>query len=67
MFVGVERLVFVWYALLSVLSSLSIFLKKKRELVALLYVFWMSYYCKISVALAHGVVGLTAVCDFGIH
>ena len=39
MFVGILRLVFVWYALLSVLSSLSIILKKKRELVALLFVF----------------------------
>ena len=29
-------------------------------------VFWMSCYCKCPVALPHGAVGLSAVCDCGI-
>ena len=29
-------------------------------------VFWLSFYCKCSVALPHGAMGLSAVCDCGI-
>ena len=29
-------------------------------------VFWMSYYCQCAVALPHGAVGWSAVCDCGI-
>ena len=55
-----------WYALLCVLSCFAIILKRKRELVALLYVLRMSCYCICSVALPYGVVGWSAVCDYGI-
>ena len=49
-----------------VLSSFAIILKRKRELVALLFiVLWMSCYCKYPVT-PHGTVGWSAVCDCGI-
>ena len=57
------------YALLCVHSSFEIILKRKRKLVALLVyniVLQIFCYCKISVALPHGAVGLSAVCDCGI-
>ena len=49
-----------------VLSSFAIILTRKKELVALLMVFWMSCYCKSPVALPHCAVGWSAVCDYGI-
>ena len=50
-----------WYALICVLSSFTIMLKRKRELVALLL---LSYGCLV--ALPHDAVGWSAVCDCGI-
>ena len=55
--------VFVWYALLCVLTSFAIFLKRKKELVALIL---LSYECLVTVALPDGAVGWSAVCDCGI-
>ena len=56
-----------WNALRFVLSSFAIILTRKRELVDLLLLsFWMSCYCKYPVALPHGAVGWSAVCDCGI-
>ena len=46
-------------------SSFAIILMRKRELVALLYFFWMSCYCKCSVALPQGAVGSSEACDCG--
>ena len=46
LFVGVLCLSLVWYALLSVLSSFAIILKRKRELVALLL---LSFGCLVTV------------------
>ena len=63
------------FASLYVLSScinythllFAISLIRKRELVALLLLyFWMSCYCKYSVALSHSAVGWSTVCDCGI-
>ena len=55
-----------WYAIL-LSSRFAIILTRKRELVALLLLyFWMSCYRKCHVALPHGVVGWSAVCDCGI-
>ena len=48
-------------ALLCVLSSFTIILKRKRELVALLL---LSDVC--SVTLSHGAVGWSALCECGI-
>ena len=51
--------------LLCVLSSFAIILMGKRELVVLLcFVFLVSHDC--FVALPHGAMGLSAVCDCGI-
>ena len=52
--------------LLYVHSSFAIILKTKRKLVALLLFLQMYCYYKCSVALPHGVVGWSAVCDCGI-
>ena len=57
-----------WHALLCVLSSFAIILERKRELIALLL---LSYGCFVtvnilSVALPHGAVGWSTVCDCGI-
>ena len=55
-----------WYALLCVLSSFAIILKRKRELVALLL---LSNGCLVTindVALTHGAVGWSVLCDCGI-
>ena len=46
LFVGVLCLAMFWYALLCVLSSFAIILKRKRELVALLL---LSYGCLVTV------------------
>ena len=67
LFVGGGR-VLCWYALLCVLSSFAIILKRKRELVVLLY---LSFKCRVTVNvlwlfLDHDAVGLAAVCDCGI-
>ena len=54
-------------ALLCVFSSFAIILKRKRELVAFLFiVLRMSCYCQCSVALPHDAVGWSAVCDCDI-
>ena len=58
-----------WYVLLYVLSSFVIILTRERELVALLLLSFrclFTLYCKCSVALPHGAVGWSAVCDYGI-
>ena len=65
LFVGVLCWPLFWYALHYVLSSFAIILMRKRELIALLLVFWMSCYCKCPVALPQGAVGWSAVCDCG--
>ena len=65
LFVGVLCLSLFCYALLSVHSSFAIILKRKRKLVALL-VLQMYCYCNCSMALPHGAVGWSAVCDCGI-
>ena len=47
--------------------SFAIILTRKRELVDLLLLsFWMSCFCKCQVALPHGAMGWSAVCDCGI-
>ena len=63
LFVGVLCLSLFCYALLFVHSSFVIILMRKRELITLLcIVFWMSCYCKCSVALLHSAVdGLQCV------
>ena len=59
---GVLRLYLFCHALLCVHSSFAITLKRKRKLVALqMYCFY-----KCSVALPHGAVGWSVVCDCGI-
>ena len=57
-----------WYALLCVVSSFAIILSRKREKAGCFafIVSRMSCYCKCLVALPHGVVGWSAVCDCGI-
>ena len=58
-----------WYALLFVLSSFAIILTRKRELAALLLSSFgclATVNCKCPVALHHGVMGWSAVCDCGI-
>ena len=56
-----------WYALFYVLSSFAIILTRKIELVLFAFsVVRMSCYCKCPVALPHGAVGLSAVCDCSI-
>ena len=50
----------VWYSLLCVLSSFAIILTRKRREREN----WLpSFYCKCSVALPHGTVGWSTVCD----
>ena len=63
LFVGVLCLSLFCYALLCVLSSFAIILKRKRKLVAFLS---YRYIVKCSVALPGGTVGWFAVCDCGI-
>ena len=48
------------------LCLFAIILTGKRELVFAFIVFQMSCYGKCSVALSHGAVGWSAVCDCGI-
>ena len=64
LFVGVLCLSLFCYTLLCVQSSFAIIVKRKRKLVALLL---MYCYYKCSVALPHGAVGWSAVCDCGIY
>ena len=61
--VGVLCLSLFCCALLCVLSSFAIILKRKGELVALLL---LSYCCKRCVTLPHGWVGWSGLCDCGI-
>ena len=65
---GVLCLSLFCYALLCVHSSFAIILKRKRKLVALLLLTCRMIYCyyKCSVALPHGAVGWSTVCDYGI-
>ena len=67
LFVGVLCLSLFCYALLCVHSSFAIILKRKRKLVALIL---LSHRCIVtiicSVAVPHGNVGWSVVCDFGI-
>ena len=60
--------VFVCHALLCVHSSFATILKRKRKPVVLLAFIILQMYCyyKCSVALPHGAVGWSAVCDCGI-
>ena len=51
----------LWYALLYVLSSFTILLTRKRELVALLLLSYGSLYSKPAVALPHGAMSWSAV------
>ena len=62
LFVGAFGLSLFCYALLCVHSSFATILMRKRKLVALLF---YCYY-KCSVALIHGAVGWSSVCDCGI-
>ena len=66
--VGVMCLSLFWYALFCVLSSFTIILKRKRELVSLflLFVLRMYSFCKCSVTLPQGVVVWSIVCNCGI-
>ena len=67
LFVGVLCLSLFCYALLCVHSNFAIILKRKRKLIALLF---LSYRCIVtincSVALPNGAVGWSAVRDCGI-
>ena len=65
--VGVLCLFLFWYALLCVLSSSEIILMGMREMVGFAFILLpMSCYCKCPMALPHGAVGWSAVCDCGI-
>ena len=69
LFAGVLCLSFFtlfWYALLCVLFSFAIILKRKRELIALLF---LPNGCLVTindVSLTHGAVGWSVLCDCGI-
>ena len=64
MFVGVLCLSLFCYALLCDHSSCAIILKSKRKLVVFAIIVLQMYcYCKCSVALPHGAMGWSAVCD----
>ena len=68
MFVGFcVDICFVWYALLFSMSFLVLQSSNEEEIVGCFayIVFWMSFYCKSHVALPHGAVGWSAVCDCG--
>ena len=65
---GVLCLSLFGYVLLCVHSSFAIILTGKRMLVALLLLSYKMYcYYKCSVALPHGAVSWSAVCDCGIY
>ena len=66
LFVGLLYWSLFWYALLYVISSYAIILTRKGELVALLYCLLDLLSHKYPVALPHGAVGWSAVCDCGI-
>ena len=53
-----------WFALLYVLSSFAIILTRNRKRVALLLLLILAV--MLPVALPHGAVGLSAICDCGI-
>ena len=65
-FLGVLCLALFCYALICVLSSFAIVLKRERAGCFAFIVFWMSCYCKCHVALPRGDMGWSAVCDCGI-
>ena len=59
--------VFFCYALLCVHSSFAIILNRKKKAGCFaIFVLQMYCYYKCSVALPHGAVGWSVVCDFGI-
>ena len=67
LFVGFLCWSLFWYALLYVLSSFAIILTgRERAGWFAFIVLWMSYCCKCPVALPHGAVSWSAVCDCGI-
>ena len=56
-----------WYALLYFVFSLAMYLDEEERAGCFAFiVFWMSCHCKCPVALTHGAVGGSAVCDCGI-
>ena len=64
LFVGVLCLSLFCYALLCVHSSFAIILKGKRKLAALLVLSYRCvFYYKCSVALPHGAMGWSAICN----
>ena len=63
LFVGVLCSSLFWSALLYALSSFAITLTRKRAGCSVFIAFRMSCYCKCPVALPHGAVGGSAVCD----
>ena len=63
-FVVVLCLSFFWYAFLCIFLFLD---GEERAGCLALIVFLTSCYCTCSVALPHGAVALTAVCDCGIY
>ena len=66
--VGAMCLSLFWFALFCVLSSFTIILNRKRELVTLfsLFVLRMHCFCKCSVTVPQGVVVWSIVCNCGI-
>ena len=66
LFVGVLYLSLFCYELLCVHSSFAIILKRKRKLVALIFLSNRCNFTIKSVALPHDAVGLSAVCDCDI-
>ena len=72
LFVGVLCLSLFWYALFCGISSFAIILKRKRERERerggffAFIVLQMSCYCKCSMALPHGAVGWSEICNCGI-
>ena len=66
LFVGVLCSSLFWYGLLYFLSSLAItmYLDEEEKAGSFAFiVFWMSCHCKCPVALTHGAVGGSGVCD----
>ena len=66
LFVGVLSLPLFCYELLCIHSSFAIILKRKRKLVALLFLSNICNFTIKSVALPYDAVGLSAVCDCDI-
>ena len=68
LFVGVLCSSLFWYGLLYVLSRFAIILTRylRENGCFAVVVFWMSCSCEYTVALPHGAVGESVVCDYGI-